>query len=464
MDEKKTEKLFDQVLVLNLEAPDDGGVLYEREYRFNKETYKILVCKSGVIVHRYTESEEAIWDFSGYITKEVQDAFRKAYILYALCVGKGLIIKTITVMRGEEVLRSIRAKDDEAFPYVFSMLGGHVLTRKHDVPGEAGVFENPKILNFFTKSIRSEAQNDKRMIALYAFLQGRSREFEADRFLNYWTAINSIYCYLIEEHESRIRKKFAEIKDTEWRYYNIEQWDLEALYTLFNEKYDYRQISVFLDLIREEKGIKFKRANNKTAELLKFYNDYSNRYRCFAEDYKDEDGHIRFSFERLYDLILENKPIDELEFRNEDEKEAYCGLEDWSNKIGSTLYTLLSIDVPYFMRNYYIHGSETALLVSDTYHLDMLSCLNYFMDRLLVEYIPCLFDEHKLKTLIDKVHAIIYQKREKRSTKKDEDNKKNKEKKEEPKIYDNPKTVKAVNAMRRNKKGCPSWLIGGQLK
>lgn len=401
-------KTYDYIMLINMEDLPETYSLYECDYKFDSVEYMIEVYESGVCIHRKMYSEMNIWTFD-FVSKDINDVLRKAYVLYAMCTGKGLIIRNIKVFCDKNEIRTINNACDDDFPFVYSMLGKRGLIRDWDVSGPTGIFNNGSIMDYLSKSKRSDDQNDKRIIALFAFILGRSREYESDRFINYWTAINSIYSYLNTEHNVRIDKLIKALPADKMESFDITEHELKLLLMPIGSKEDYAQLNLFTKLVQKRKGIKpKKRGSNIEKALEQFNNEYNNAYRNFATKYTDIEGSMRLSYERLYELVISEIEPGKFQSDNINEKKSYAFLEEWSGKTGTSLFILLSISEPYYMRNFYIHGSEAPLMISDPYHLHLISCLNYFMDRLLCEYIPILFYEINLKSVIDDLHKIIY--------------------------------------------------------
>ena len=427
--------VYDNTILINLQGMPDKSALYEKDYVFDRLNFRIEIYQKGICVHAFVGNKINIWDFEKNMVI-IHDAFRKAYILYTLYNGNGLEINNIRILIDGVELYSIGNNEDIAYPYVYSMLGNTKVIRKHDMPGKNSVFCNRAIADHISTSKRSVDQNDKRIVAMFAFLLGRSREYEMDRFLNYWTAINAVYGYLCLEHNKRIKKMINNLPEEKLEEAEISADELKELLTPVLAKKDMLQIKIFAKLLRKKYNTGRNSVNNDIDKLLQeFNNDYHDAYKFFSESYVDDNGKIRFSFEKLYSLITGESRAD-----NDKQKEEYAYFEKWAGKMGISTYALLTIYEPYYMRNYYIHGNETQMMISDTYHLNLLSCLNYFMDRLLCDFIPALFDEGSLIELLSIVHGIIYD--QEKGNKKDTD-------------------TKAKKLAQKVKKG--QWIIGKEL-
>ena len=81
--------------------------------------------------------------------------------------------------------------------------------------GDGYIFGNKQILDYIATSKWSDDHTDEKMIALYSYLQSRSRYYEVDRSLNLWTAINSTYCDICNAHRDMITQKVNAIPEEE---------------------------------------------------------------------------------------------------------------------------------------------------------------------------------------------------------------------------------------------------------
>ncbi|MCR4813722.1 MAG: hypothetical protein K5879_02710 [Lachnospiraceae bacterium] len=402
----------DYVLLINLKKVPYEGELYAGKYTFSRGNYGIEIYEDGVCVHKYLKTYADSWTFEK-IGTDLHDALRKAHLLYALCVGKGLTVTEYRVLRNGRLLRAVNGQTSPVFPFVFSTLAGRDLLCESADVSFNGVFKNKAIMNYFTSGTRTDLRLDKRAVAVYSFLQGRSREFESDRFINYWTAINSIYGYLNERHNEIVEKKTEELREEWLTEFAVTRSELKEFYTPYGDTaYDWKKLGMLSQIIKKKSGIRYKgNCRDMSAAWEEIEKEFADPYKEFAVKYFDSEGKMRFHFRRLYDLARDNKPLEQKEFTGENEKKAYEKMTEWSDKVGCPLYLFLSMYKPYYQRNHYIHGSEVSVLISDTYNLHMLSCLNYFMDQLLSEYVPYLFDDGEMNQLLSEAHQIIYSRR-----------------------------------------------------
>ena len=123
------------------------------------------------------------------------------------------------------------------------------------------------------------------------------------------------------------------------------------------------------------------------------------------------DGRIQYSAEELFERVLTGKKDDD-EFWTERRNTLYQELCDEAKKCKVSMYALLTFELPYDVRNHFIHGSEASLLIADYCQINKVACMNYFMDRFLLEYIPYLFDEKKVEEMVLLLHKPVYERRQ----------------------------------------------------
>ncbi len=402
---------YENILLINLKKIPKKDALYEGEYKYKRANYSIQIYEDGVCVRKKTTTKAVKWNFAE-VGGDLHDAIRKAHLLYALSVGKGLVVKEYRVSYAGGDFITI-SDSEKMFPFVFSILSGRDLLFENAGNKYNGVFHNREILEYFTTGNKSKEKEDKIAVAVCSFLQGRSRDFEVDRFMNYWTAVNSIYGFLNQEHKRVIDERVDAIPKEWLEEQHVTADNLKRLFSPYEEVMDdWNKLSVFMALIMKKRGLVYKggKVRDKKAAWNEINKEYANPYKSFAEEYQDAEGKTRFSFGRLYELTTSGLEPDEIEFQDEKEKQDYAKLYEWGCRVENSPYVFLSLGKPYNQRNHYVHGSEVSVLFSDMYHLHLISCLNYFMDQLLSEFIPYLFDEEKLAELLSDVHTIIYEK------------------------------------------------------
>ena len=201
---------YDWQLHINSEKEPSSKAVYEKDYTFNRSKFRICIYKECVCIHWFKKDDKDGWNReNGNSKRNFNDAVRKSYLLYSLCNLKGLEIKQYTIALAGKKLRIIKAGDAEDFPFIFSMMQNAQYEVDLSECGEGFIFKNKQMLDYIINSKWSKDHSDEKMIALYSYLQSRSRCYEVDRFLNLWTAINSVYCYICNEHRKIIAQKVS---------------------------------------------------------------------------------------------------------------------------------------------------------------------------------------------------------------------------------------------------------------
>ena len=175
---------FELILKSDVKAKS-SDTLYTGSYRFDRVDYVINIYEDRVRVLRKAGTK-------GFVInrKNAEDAIRKAYILYALQTGQGFDIKKFRY--GKKSDKKLTDKDLEIYdenaglPFVVSMMRDSMLIHDEQERSGSGIFCNEKIMKTVAGSKRYEYQGDKSMIALFAYLISRSREYEMDRFMNHY--------------------------------------------------------------------------------------------------------------------------------------------------------------------------------------------------------------------------------------------------------------------------------------
>ena len=417
---------------INIESVQESSPAYEADYAFGNDVYTIKVYPAGVIIdgkvyiRKQDDSEDIWWSPSkGCTKKSFYDAVRKAYLLYAFSFGKGLEIKTIDSYCDGAWIKTMRLGYG-AFPFVYSMLEDEDLNLQPYEPNSTGILGNKAIMDHIAESNRSTDQEDKKMIALYAYLQSKTRLYEGDRFLNLWTGINALYGFLRTTHAECVEKKIDELFENNEGVSIPDRKQIEDAYTA-PDRNDSEQKKFMLKVVQEMsakysgfgKLPKYKKGKSDMTEAMAaISNDYNDYYGPFIEKtVKNESKkgiriQYNYSLDGLYQRIRGVEP-GEIPGWDEEKEKKYQQMTEMMQKNAGALapYYILTFELPYYQRNFFIHGGETSLLLTDDYHINKVTCMNYFMDRFLAEFIPYLFDSEKLNEMIHYYHTAVYNSR-----------------------------------------------------
>ena len=347
--------------------------------------------------------------------KNAEDAIRKAYILYALQTGKGLDIKKYRF--GKKSDKKITDKDleiydeDSGLPFVVSMLRDSMLIHDEQECDGSGIFRNEKIMKAVAEAKRSSYQSEKRMIALFAYLISRSREYEMDRFMNQWTAINAIYDGLIDAYGNVLTEAIKSLMESLPENERLSDKRIEELTDL--PESDNKKILFLSRYMQTKKKIRSGKTGSKPdrdRELDEIDNTWHDDFKHFISTGKyDGDKRVLYDCSDLENVCLD-QGWEDYDWEDQEKQEAYEKLRDSAKGSGCTLYAFLTFVLPYHIRNDFIHGSMAALIFSDVYNVNKLAIANYFMDRLICEMLPVLFDEEKMHQELMQIHEYHFTK------------------------------------------------------
>ncbi|MCR5339178.1 MAG: hypothetical protein K6E75_11550 [Lachnospiraceae bacterium] len=400
-----------EVLLINLKKQPGKNEkpVYQGEYRFNWHSFTMRIFEKGVCVDWKKVGADGGWELpDNGIQREFYDAVRKSYLLYALCLRKPLIITEYRILRNGKPVGSI-SKEAPGFPFIFSMMTSDFDLKDYESVG-GKVFGNRKLMDQILQSNRSRDQGDKKMNALSAYLLSKSREFESDRFLNLWTAINAVYNCICVEHYRVLKCLIDQLPDGAIKDSETIKEKLQKYYTIDPRSMDGKQLRYLERIIKEENtGLRLTNKQDKIYAIEGLNTTYKDYYAAFVERKLKDNGKVVYSAEKLYQMTLSPETPVKL---NKAQRESQSHLKELEKNANNSLFFLLTFEIPYLQRNDYIHGNESVLLISDNYHLNKLACLNYFMDRFLSEFIPVLFDEGKMRSMVNQVHGFILQENE----------------------------------------------------
>ena len=403
-------------LLINLDEKPGTEPVDECRYRLNRAVFTLSLFPGGVTID--WENGESWFEEENRPKKEFYDAIRKAYLLYVLYFGDGLKIDRYTVVRNGIRERVISYGDDAYFPYMESViLPGDLVPEEGEFkPGK--IFRNRTIMNFIAKSRRSDDQSDTKITALFAYLHSKCRRYEVDRFLNLWTAINALYNDINRKHTRWVEKLVDEIPDEVLAKLNLPRDLVRQFYTV-SDNNDNEPKRLLIKLVHERLGIYRKNKGSKERVLKEFSGELTDFFTPFIIGYSEKNEGRQIPGSRRVPLLVKRyfyravrSDAEELpEEASEYERELYRQLRVWADRMGSSLFSFLTFELPYYKRNYYIHGSEATLLISSCYSISYLACLNYFMERFLEKYIPQMFNPKKMNALICEYHQLLYEER-----------------------------------------------------
>ncbi|MGN0632141.1 MAG: hypothetical protein ACI4JN_12525 [Ruminococcus sp.] len=304
------------------------------------------------------ESDFSMWkryivdDFTSFKAKIFRDIYRKVYLLHAILYNKGITVDNIQILIDDEL--TCLDSNDEYFPYMFSMLNNGSLNLSNE-------WKNA-IPQYLISSTKTKIQYDHKNCSLQSFLLSNAREYQTDRFLNLWTAMNSVYntyALMFEEKNKLYCETLTKKKSSVYAIYKV---DSACLSMMINKIYP--DVFVKDSTLKSEEHAK---AVKQMDRLL-----------------------FKFDLNKLANLYEEslNNPDNISDADN-----PYHDMYDAAESIHIPLFAFLLIVYPYQLRCDYFHGSRVQPVIVAYNEPEMLAfcVVNYFLYRYLNDEIPQLF-------------------------------------------------------------------------
>lgn len=292
-------------------------------------------------------------DFSGLKVNLFRDVMRKVYLLHTLLFAQSLTIRSICIsIDGQDTIFDNKQLH---FPFVISMLG----TRSLEL-GE--LRRHSGVIQTLLSATKSSSEWDERQCALYSYLLGKTRSFETDRFLNYWTAMNAYLNVFAKEYEIAESNKL-----------HCSRKELPSAKKMY--KIDNACIGSLISVLQP--GACFPKKPDDLPE--------------FRSAYHAIDQEL-FNNDNLEVLDLYQAAETDLFFQKRDN--TYKAYFDIADRIHLSLYVFLLLVYPYWLRCNYFHGSKTAPIIASFIDPEIkdLNVVNCFLDRFLSMNIPRLYE------------------------------------------------------------------------
>ena len=152
----------------------------------NAKDGEIAISRDAVSVTFYLSEKHQTKKLYSADFKVFSDAVKKALLLYMLHYSKPLILHSMTVTVGKD---NETEQFSEARPApIYSLITQELKPKLSE--GWQGIKQAEAILSM------RESKADSRLAALFALLCANSQEYETDRFVYNWMAINGMYNYL----------------------------------------------------------------------------------------------------------------------------------------------------------------------------------------------------------------------------------------------------------------------------
>ena len=333
---------------ITINAPAKKGSNFTYSFG-NTQNVQICIGKNSVSSFFQLTVKKTHEELLQMKLKLLRDVLRKSYLLFAIINNKSLEIKTINISVDNDIITYDSNSDN--FPYVFSMLNSKDF-------GLTNEWQNEKLYDYIIHSTKTSSDWDYKNCAIQAFLLGKSRNYETDKFLNFWTAMNSVYNFyadLFEESEC-LKRNIERSELGKYRAKGIDNASLGILGCILD--------STFFMPKKPENIDAYKIAYKETSRYLKKIK-------------KEEIGHLYFIAKNYAD-------------KTSSDNGNYNELFDLADTMGISLYLYLLLIYPYYLRCNYFHGSKVQPVISaynDPEILD-LNIINRYLELFLNHEIP----------------------------------------------------------------------------
>lgn len=171
----------------------------KRDFTYNyggTKGIKISVSNRGISIEYYSSGINESKEISENRVRLVNDAVKKAMLLYIIHYSKPLEIKQITV----QIDGNIDSVDVTQSNNVFCMVDKRFIEKLPDQWLNSNSLTS--ILNY------KKSSYDSRIASLFAFLNAKAKTFETERFFYLWMSFNGIYGYISKMFDIANNSKF----------------------------------------------------------------------------------------------------------------------------------------------------------------------------------------------------------------------------------------------------------------
>lgn len=133
-----------------------------------------------------------------------REGYWKLYLLYAVLYNKGLEVNRIGISIDGQEETEFTAQNNPNFPFMTCMFPPKPL----ELP--PCLQNNRYAMDAILDKTKSIADNDLQLCMLQAYMLSRARRYELDRFLNLWTSVNALYCWLALEYQKEKSLRITE--------------------------------------------------------------------------------------------------------------------------------------------------------------------------------------------------------------------------------------------------------------
>lgn len=327
-------------------------------YKYDKtEGIELKISKQKVAVSFQMTTKKEHDDIISFRVRLVKDALRKAHLLHAISFDSSLTVKKIIVVIDDE--ERIYTNTTTGFPFFFSMLDSKNF-------GWGQSWSQNQIVAVLSGT-KTQTENDYRFISLFSYLAGQSKQFEIDRFICLWTAMNAHYNFISDCFDEHLKKKSN--ADT--------QADLSSKGQVRrNDRAAMSKLVRILGCGVETPSEAMRNENAKDYGAMKDYLQqisipeieqfHAALYRCRCDHTYVPEGSMGSHLKKC----MEHSHL--------------------------SAYAFILLAYAYYLRCKYVHGNKTTVLFAAFHDAELaaLRVVNYFLSEYLKQEIPAMFDEN----------------------------------------------------------------------
>lgn len=204
------KKSFYQV-IFNLKSKPDKT--HRFEYKYDKTNITLELSEDFIDISMSMKKRDInfgnIFNSKGNgVNKRLNDAIEKAFLIHLIKYSRHISIRTVTAKIGKKrkTIFDAEKNDSEIFP-IFSLINGSLL-KGHEFP------ERWEISQELCEAILSRRKSYFNSLdsALFALVYSKSKEYETERLVYLWMAINGMYNHFAKMAEFVLKHTFNKNK------------------------------------------------------------------------------------------------------------------------------------------------------------------------------------------------------------------------------------------------------------
>lgn len=236
MGKKFTEKNKFEITLIGAEETESEKCK-EYTYIFDRREIKMKIDKNFIRFSFEMKTDKSFDDVLKYeptqpLSKTVNHAIKSAFLIHIIKYSKHISIRTVTakIDDEEEVIFDSKENNSGNFP-IFSLINGSLL-KGHEFP------ESWSTSRKISEAILSRRVTDFNSLdsALFALIYSKSKEYETERLVYLWMAMNGMYNHFAKMVNGITNVNIPPDKDSEQMKAILKFYDLGKTYVFRNDK------------------------------------------------------------------------------------------------------------------------------------------------------------------------------------------------------------------------------------